>query len=67
MLMCCTVWPARRSTGPAASGGEAELLRIGHTPAVTGDEITTLLRRVHATHPELASEVNQRYPHELTE
>lgn len=47
--------------------GETETLRIGHTPAVTGDEITALLRRVHASHPGVATEVNQRYPAELTE
>ncbi|RBM10159.1 LysR family transcriptional regulator [Prauserella sp. PE36] len=47
--------------------GEAETLRIGHTPAVTGDEVTALIRRVHATQPELATQVNQRYPGELTE
>lgn len=47
--------------------GETELLHIGHTPAVTGDEITALLRQVHRTHPDLAPQVNQRYPHELTE
>lgn len=47
--------------------GETEVLRIGHTPAVTGDEITALLRRAHADHPGLATQVNQRYPSELTE
>ncbi|GAA2793387.1 LysR substrate-binding domain-containing protein [Saccharopolyspora taberi] len=47
--------------------GETEVLRIGHTPAVTGDEITALLRQVHRTHPDLAPQVNQRYPHELTD
>ncbi|RKT85379.1 DNA-binding transcriptional regulator, LysR family [Saccharopolyspora antimicrobica] len=47
--------------------GESEVLRIGHTPAVTGDEVTALLRRVHTDHPELATDVNQRYPAELTE
>lgn len=46
--------------------GEAEVLRIGHTPAVTGDEVTTLLRQVHTAHPELATQVNQRYPDELS-
>lgn len=46
---------------------ETEPLRIGHTPAVTGDEVTALLREVSASHPELAGEVNQRYPAELTE
>ncbi|GAB3298262.1 LysR family transcriptional regulator [Parasphingorhabdus pacifica] len=47
--------------------GETETLRIGHTPAVTGDEITALLRQAHTTHPELATQVNQRYPGELTD
>ncbi|MBK1786066.1 LysR family transcriptional regulator [Prauserella sp. ASG 168] len=46
---------------------EAETLRIGHTPAVTGDEVTALIRRVHAIHPELSTHVNQRYPDELSE
>ncbi|ANN17723.1 LysR family transcriptional regulator [Amycolatopsis orientalis] len=45
--------------------GEAERLRIGHTPAVTGDEVTALLRE-HQTDPELIIDVNQRYPDELT-
>lgn len=47
--------------------GETEVLRIGHTPAVTGGEITALLRRAHADHPHLSTQVNQRYPDELTE
>ncbi|KAA5833675.1 LysR substrate-binding domain-containing protein [Saccharopolyspora hirsuta] len=47
--------------------GEAEVLRIGHTPAVTGDEVTALLRQAHADHPDLATDVNQRYPGELVE
>ena len=47
--------------------GEPETLRIGHTPAVTSEEITTLLRRIHPQHPELGPQINQRYPHELTE
>ncbi|WP_017974766.1 LysR family transcriptional regulator [Actinopolyspora halophila] len=47
--------------------GQHETLRIGHTPAVTGDEITALLRRVHRDHPDLSPQVNQRYPGELTE
>ncbi|MFC7342901.1 LysR substrate-binding domain-containing protein [Saccharopolyspora griseoalba] len=46
--------------------GEAETLRIGHTPAVTGDEVTALLRQVHAADPQLSTQVNQRYPDELT-
>ncbi|TQN27556.1 DNA-binding transcriptional LysR family regulator [Haloactinospora alba] len=47
--------------------GEAETLRIGHTPAVTGEEVAALLSRAHAARPELSPEVNQRYPHELTQ
>ncbi|PRW63596.1 LysR family transcriptional regulator [Actinopolyspora mortivallis] len=47
--------------------GEPETLSIGHTPAVTGEEVTTLLARAHRTRPELASRINQRYPHELVE
>ena len=47
--------------------GETEVLRIGHTPAVTGDEVTALLRRAHDVQPELSTQVNQRYPAELTE
>lgn len=47
--------------------GEVEVLRIGHTPAVTGGEITALLRHAQADHPHLSTQVNQRYPDELTE
>ncbi|MGX1025571.1 LysR substrate-binding domain-containing protein [Streptomyces sp. SAI-097] len=47
--------------------GDKELLRLGHTPAVTGEEVIALLRQVGAAHPQLATDVNQRYPHELTE
>ncbi|SDP27121.1 LysR substrate binding domain-containing protein [Actinopolyspora xinjiangensis] len=46
--------------------GEPDPLRIGHTPAVTGDEITTLLHQAQYPYPDLAPQVNQRYPHELT-
>ncbi len=46
---------------------EAETLRVGHTPAVTTDEITALLPQVRRARPDLAPEINQRYPHELTE
>ena len=45
--------------------GETEILRIGHTPAVTGEEITSLLRPVTETHADIATEVHQRYPSEL--
>ncbi|MFJ6691744.1 LysR substrate-binding domain-containing protein [Streptomyces sp. NPDC091294] len=47
--------------------GETEVLRLGHTPAVTGEEIIALLRQVGDAHPHLATDVNQRYPAELTE
>lgn len=43
-----------------------EPLRVGHTPAVTGGEVNDLLRQVQVDHPELVTEVNQRYPDELT-
>lgn len=45
--------------------GETETLRVGHTPAVTGEEVTSLLRPVTETHPGIATEVHQRYPSEL--
>lgn len=44
---------------------EPDLLRIGHTPAVTADEVLALLARVRRTRPDLVAEVNQRYPSEL--
>ncbi|WP_017612612.1 LysR family transcriptional regulator [Nocardiopsis salina] len=46
---------------------ESEALRIGHTPAVTADEISVLLARARRAHPDLAPQVNQRYPDELAE
>lgn len=46
---------------------ERDVLRLGHTPAVTGEEITALLRLVAADHPDLTTDVNQRYPSELTD
>lgn len=47
--------------------GETETLRIGHTPAVTSEEVTTLLRQITSHQSDLAPQINQRYPHELTE
>lgn len=47
--------------------GEPEVLRIGHTPAVTGEEVTALLARARSRAPGLATQVNQRYPDEMTE
>ncbi|MEV0264729.1 LysR substrate-binding domain-containing protein [Streptomyces sp. NPDC050617] len=46
--------------------GETETLRIGHTPAVTGDELVTLLAPVTEANPGVVPEVHQRYPAELT-
>lgn len=51
-----------RRTGRA----QGEVLRIGHTPAVTVEEVLALLHEVRRVHPDLATEVNQRYPAELT-
>ncbi|GAA4533933.1 LysR family transcriptional regulator [Amycolatopsis samaneae] len=47
--------------------GEAETLRIGHTPAVTGEEVTALLRAVHADVADLRTEAYPRYPDVLVE
>ncbi|MGX1226103.1 LysR family transcriptional regulator [Streptomyces ambofaciens] len=46
--------------------GETQALRIGYTPAVTGDELVTLLAPVTEAHPDLTPEIHQRYPSELT-
>ncbi|GAA3120294.1 LysR family transcriptional regulator [Streptomyces rectiviolaceus] len=46
--------------------GEADTLRIGYTPAVTGEEIVALLSSVTDARPGIAPEVHQRYPAELT-
>ncbi|OKI02403.1 LysR family transcriptional regulator [Streptomyces sp. CB02923] len=46
--------------------GETETLRIGYTPAVTGDELVTLLAPVTDAHPGIVPEAHQRYPSELT-
>ncbi|MGQ5598280.1 LysR substrate-binding domain-containing protein [Streptomyces sp. ESR1.13] len=47
--------------------GETQALRIGYTPAVTGDELVTLLAPVTEAHLDLAPEIHQRYPSELTD
>ncbi|MFG3104243.1 LysR substrate-binding domain-containing protein [Streptomyces sp. NPDC048182] len=46
--------------------GETRSLRIGHTPAVTGDELVTLVAPVTDEHPDIVPEIHQRYPSELT-
>lgn len=45
--------------------GEPDVLRLGHTPAVTGDEIGALLRAVRAQHPNVRIEPHLRYPNAL--
>lgn len=47
--------------------GESETLRIGHTPAVTSNDLIALLNHARGGVDDLATEVNQRYPDELTE
>ncbi|MDJ1131204.1 LysR family transcriptional regulator [Streptomyces iconiensis] len=47
--------------------GEAEPLRIGYTPAVTGEEVVSLLTPVTDARPGTVPDVHQRYPDELTE
>lgn len=47
--------------------GDVEVLHVGHTPAVTGDEVAELVRSVHRLHPDLRIEPHQRYPSEIRE
>lgn len=47
--------------------GDKEVLRIGHTPAVTVDEVTELIYTARGAGVSVETEVNQRYPAELTE
>ncbi|MFD5583624.1 LysR family substrate-binding domain-containing protein [Streptomyces sp. NPDC127063] len=64
----CAARHAPPSSAPRRIGrGEKEVLRLGHTPAVTGEEVIVLPRQVGAVHPQLVTDVNQRYPHELTD
>ncbi|HIW46915.1 MAG TPA: LysR family transcriptional regulator [Candidatus Yaniella excrementigallinarum] len=45
--------------------GETETLRIGHTPAVTGEEVAAWLHQANDIQTEVTSLVHQRYPDEL--
>ncbi|MHC5256411.1 LysR family transcriptional regulator [Streptomyces sp. UC4497] len=45
--------------------GDTAPLRIGYTPAVTGEEVVTLLAPLTDAHPDVVPEVHQRYPDEL--
>lgn len=47
--------------------GSTETLRIGHTPAVTSDEITALVHTALPNLPGLHTEVHQHYPPRLTD
>lgn len=47
--------------------GESETLCIGHTPAVTGEEIAALLRATVPDHALPHTDVHQRYPAQLIE
>ncbi|MBA0127145.1 LysR family transcriptional regulator [Haloechinothrix sp. YIM 98757] len=42
--------------------GEPDVLRLGHTPAVTGEELGTLLHTARTLHPHLRIEPHQEYP-----
>jgi DNA-binding transcriptional LysR family regulator len=46
--------------------GQAEELRVGHTPAITGEEVIGLLKPVTDARPGLVVEVHQRYPAEMS-
>ncbi|GAB3484416.1 LysR family transcriptional regulator [Amycolatopsis cihanbeyliensis] len=47
--------------------GEPDVLRVGHTPAVPGEELGTLIRTVHRFVPGLRIEPHQHYPSALTD
>ncbi|WP_243788296.1 LysR substrate-binding domain-containing protein [Saccharopolyspora gloriosae] len=47
--------------------GGSETLRIGHTPAVTSDEVTALVHTALAELPGLHTDVHQHYPPRLTD
>ncbi|MEU6129850.1 LysR substrate-binding domain-containing protein [Saccharopolyspora sp. NPDC047091] len=47
--------------------GGAETLRVGHTPAVTSDEVTALVHTALAELPGLGTEVHQHYPQRLAD
>src|SRR5699024_7616078 len=45
--------------------GETATLRIGHTPAVTGEEVAAWLHQANDIQTEATSPVHKRYPDEL--
>ncbi|WP_179956970.1 LysR substrate-binding domain-containing protein [Amycolatopsis anabasis] len=46
---------------------EDDLLRIGHTPAITGQEVTSLLAKLRAADPGISVTVRQLFPASLPE
>ncbi|POM23144.1 HTH-type transcriptional regulator TdfR [Actinomadura rubteroloni] len=51
----------------AVGRDEPETLRVGHTPAVTGEEVSVLVAAARAAHPGLRAESHQRYPDDLAD
>lgn len=49
------------------AAGDGEVLRIGHTPAVTIEEVTELIYGARDAGVRVDTEVNQRYPSELSD
>ena len=45
--------------------GELEVVRVGRTPAITGEEATILLRGFRHSHPEVEVSVEQHWPADL--
>ncbi|WP_320669129.1 LysR family transcriptional regulator [Patulibacter defluvii] len=57
-------WARTRIAGRAA--GEP-LLRVGHTPALSGEEVMALLEPIRRDHADLTVTVTQRWPDDLPE
>lgn len=45
--------------------GELEVVRVGRTPAITGEEATTLMASFRRSHPEVEVSVQQHWPSDL--
>lgn len=45
--------------------GELEVVRVGRTPAITGEEATTLMASFRRAHPEVEVSVEQHWPADL--
>ncbi|EHN11800.1 LysR-family transcriptional regulator [Patulibacter medicamentivorans] len=55
-------WTRTRIAGRST---EHPVLRVGHTPALSGEEVMALLEPVRRVHPDLAVTVTQRWPADL--